>query len=1815
MTDINPASRMTISRDMASNLLNSSQARYLVDDILADGKVNTDSKAGTNDEAGLGKLRELLERGRNNGTLNTAESALLSALDARGWTGTDADVVLRNLQRIQNLQKQVADNNLDPNQVSFDLETQSYTQRLLGGHDTVTVGVEAAAPTPATKPETATTPASESTGEVCTVDESLTAGALSELSFLADSDVNSSEEMARQRLISPTRTAQNDAVRQLQHEAGSLTARLKDSTQVSSDKLQADLLHLHEAVGSDSTHVSKVLNSIGLSQAELTSRNIIDPESSAGDNEGRLRDFLNGPDFKAFLADSQTGPAAIENYRGLLTKTLDAYVQQPSQGNFSELRSLVYDHSYVFESPEGVGQDAFNEYKQLKQTILGVSQQTNLLEKVSNPDNLPASMSQLSGNLQRATDDAAEDIQAAATRLNEMVQQLESQPELFPAVQTGPLRERLQELVTVDTQGKVTGLKDNPPTQASLTSLNAVWAEVEELGLKAGLGEDFDTKGALGQALQRAAAQPGAEADPAMQILKQAPGLAEHADLLAQLSQPENRALLYAVLNNNGENVSKYFGEYNSRFFDFSSMLNGLRSSTAASAAAGALTGSVLGPMGTLIGGAAGAGLSYTFKQWSTDQSRGGAQTSLASRLNLDKLADLSNLGNLAERLSTARATTPINLSNQTILAGANANTAIATGKNMQLAGVNQTQVEGLMRILEQHPEARALLQAQGGNLNSLLEQSPVAGEVRSSLAAKKAFDTAFWSQGSQLEEAQASVQSSLAARSNARISLDQASLAIQGALENKQLDPDARALLNSQARQIEEATKALDNGGAMPTTGADLDKTLAAVRRSHLEAGVTATEAVSQEVQRHLNTSRSEPVLQELETAASDGRLQKLLDSLPAEQATSLRELMSSGGNKTTLNAQEFNANIREILNSPNISPQYARHLTGHLQAISGLLAKANEPGMTPEKLAEFGEKVLDRKSPVPSSSFDVLDDMNMMQTYIRDMKSSLGENGYQQAAQRFASETREIFGELMRPGQKLDRKELRSRMDTALNNIKDEAFNNSLIAGLRGANSASPVAHAEEGPSQEDRLSQAMTANPAVQGALQTIMNQVGVNLSHRADIKPLLERLNRQDQGMLEQIQGLLSEGSRDPAALSGQIQALLGQRMSPQDSQKLQQAMMSELNTQIGLAVRHAEQNQGDYARSGTQRLQGEVLNALKAYQNLLQSGQEVNQAEQELRTSPLDLAKTMGANAATLLQQPGMLPEGITTTNVFAKIFPTLMTNNGRASEVQMLNDLTSFLKKSQDQLSTELGVTINTEQFLAMRLAASSLATTRAVQDPTLGPVAASLSVIMKNIIESPESLNDPGQRAMLEEILDKAANIADPNSRNNFLETVKTLSPEAGQEGQALATQLDANKAVLSQAANITGGNVFSANTFQSGEQPLTSPINQNASDASLAGSQNGVQADTTRANNSAESAVSSSGAESLQAGITSFAQNAGVKLPGQALAQTAGQTSGQTPDEALDREASPIQITASPKAEADEAWSKTFKAVVESQREFYTSYAGMSTQEREDFTQRAKLKEYVNSELDSFQTFVQQSQTRRTAFQRMKDRYLQRQVEFNQMVQIVETMMKSNPNSISDALDQLREKLTPAFMKANAERLSLQATEAADTLMPQDRRPVSNEKQLEELQKMIQQIDKLNPEGRQLVLTQLAEKMISNAIHAFYTERERQNNSHHLQRLEQLSDEFRAQMTDQITQSLARQAGSAQSIAATSGTGSAEISEALNQNLRAKLDDLLQAAQQLRPSPMTDFKRNQILSTLFDEQRNNDLQGLLAIAGTRRE
>lgn len=1765
MTDINASTNARLSREMYSALFKNSQAYYLVGEILADGKVDPKGQGGASDAAALGKLRSHLEAAAKagHGKLTDEDKALLNALDATSRDGSNADVVLDNLRKIQDLQKQVAEKGLDPTQVDFELKLQTRAEKLLGGSHAMTVSADAKAAAPA--------------GDVCAAtpfDASapLKLAQLEQLPMSNECETNFQEEMARQHLISPIRVAQGQAVKDLAASAENQMALLKKPAQTPDAKLKGDLTRLAGCVDGDKAYVRQVLDSLGLKEAELTKRGVLQPGDPDGGNDQRLKDFLGSQAF----SDSLT-PAAVNGYRKLLIDTLGNYTQDPSQANYDSLREIVYDHSYVFEDAEGVGEEAVAQYKQMKENILNVSQQSNMLEKVTKPENLPANMRELGDDLNGSARTAEADTVRLAGQIDHMLGTLEAHPELFNQADGQALKTQLDTLVRRDADGKVTGLRQMPPGQEQLSGLNHIWAEVEALGLKAGLGDEFSTNGAMSKALDQAVAKdPAAADDPAVKLLKAAPELAEHSDLLKQLSRPENKALLEAVLNNRGTDVSKYFNEYYGSFLDFSSMLGGMGLGAGAGLALGGLSGG-------LLGGAIGLGVSYGRSLFGSDSAKDGGLLSKFSFGNLQ--LNKPTLGSTTASSDVLRQTLAPN------------------GKDMKLFGMSRSDVESVMKLLADKPEARQLLSEQGADLSRMIQDSPAQAQIQTAMDAKRAFNDAFWSNSSSLEDAQASVQAAMAAGVNARVSLTQASLAVGTALEDKSLGEAERKLLEGQKTQLEAAIAAVEKGESMPETSPDLDKTIAAVKSAREQTGVTASEVVLGSARQFAASEAAEPMLKALETAASNGQLQTLLDKLPPEQAAQFRSL--AAGSDGQLSSDRLVKGMRRALEAQGGDPQLGSQIQANLKALTGLVEAANRPGATAADVAAYGRQPLDARAALPGSAFDMLSDMAFMQKSMHDLRSTLGPDAMRENAGQFLNEAKRIMQEQAetRPGQPVDRQQLYDRMNASMNALKAETLNDSMLAGLE-AGARPPVA--ETAP-EAANVTRNLSSNPLAQGALQNVFTLASAKLQNDPQIKPLLGRLAQGNQTAMAELQDALAKAGDNPANLHQELEAVLARHLPPADAQKLKGALLHEIDTQLGQTIAQAERSLGNYSRTDTRKAQSDVIEALKVYRELVGKSQALDQSDQRVHKSVAQTIRGISTNVGALLNSPGILPEGVSSRDLFYKVFPSLLKSEA-PSEADLVQDLSGFLTLDRAGLAEKLGVSqIDDKQFMSIQLAAGTLAMGRFTDDPNRGPVANALAKMVEQTIAHPEALTDPARRSQLSTLLREAGGVSDGAGRDRFLTHLQAFDPDAAKAGQDFASSSDLQSSNRSRikkmdaplepippqtnAGSDISDNAVSASAFMAGETtsvpaasdpPATSPASPGAS----------VQPGAVPA--AATSAVpDSSNMSQLVSGLAEGLQLRPADLPpGSVQTNDKGEISG------------PIQIDVQPSPLSPELMSRLWSAGTQALDSSLQTYADMPPETQREVRQNPALNRMLRDNVRQFSDHQQVVSREARSSSRMVDECIARWQVFKYLGDVIGKAMQQNPNLINDMMqgDDKAEIGPNKFELYSPEILAERADQLAKKLLAPAPGPIQQVSMSDAVKDYLNGLRGLPPQAQKLALADLAQRMITSAIHSFYDKAAQENNKRHFKSLDAMAERLHAEIDAELRRTLSQSDAS---------DGGEKGGAALDMAMRQQLETMLLTAQQMSPPMMTDFKRFQILQALFDQDTSNDSQGLLMLAG----
>lgn len=131
--------------------------------------------------------------------------------------------------------------------------------------------------------------------------------------------------------------------------------------------------------------------------------------------------------------------------------------------------------------------------------------------------------------------------------------------------------------------------------------------------------------------------------------------------------------------------------------------------------------------------------------------------------------------------------------------------------------------------------------------------------------------------------------------------------------------------------------------------------------------------------------------------------------------------------------------------------------------------------------------------------------------------------------------------------------------------------------------------------------------------------------------------------------------------------------------------------------------------------------------------------------------------------------------------------------------------------------------------------------------------------------------------------------------------------------------------------------------------------------------------------------------------------------------------------------------------------------------------------------------------------------------------------------------------------------------------------------------------------LGKFLTIIRDLDFKTRQLVLKQLAQKMVNNAITQFYKDKLDENNKHHQEALQRLQVNLKAQITQMLETSLANNSNSTQGVASMSGqvTGSA-LATAFDQvDAQSPINQMFEITDKMTP-PLSNAQKQSILSQL---------------------
>jgi len=180
---------------------------------------------------------------------------------------------------------------------------------------------------------------------------------------------------------------------------------------------------------------------------------------------------------------------------------------------------------------------------------------------------------------------------------------------------------------------------------------------------------------------------------------------------------------------------------------------------------------------------------------------------------------------------------------------------------------------------------------------------------------------------------------------------------------------------------------------------------------------------------------------------------------------------------------------------------------------------------------------------------------------------------------------------------------------------------------------------------------------------------------------------------------------------------------------------------------------------------------------------------------------------------------------------------------------------------------------------------------------------------------------------------------------------------------------------------------------------------------------------------------------------------------------------------------------------------------------------------------------------------------------------------------------------------------------LSAEAKSLVAQADQFANAILAPTPE-VSGEAFLSELlQKFLDSIRDLDFESRKLVLAQMTQKMMNNAITRLYKERADQNNQYHEKMLNELTEGFKGQIEKSIERGLMH-ADSAQAAMAEGAQLGSKTGEAVNlseQQLKAHFSQLLEGPTQ--DNMMTRVSKQKLLQALFEGSKITGQPGIFAL------
>ncbi len=1698
---------LVISKDMAK-ALSSEQIQKLINGILADGTVDK------LDDSQLKQLNILLTAAaQKDGKVSGEENSLMDALDSRGMFGTNREVVKANLQALRKHEGEA--NTLNFGDGSIQVTTQDGVSGFFGGKQTRGLRMEMVDLDSSTPPANNATPTGETTGPSETPAPPNTPSPTTENTL--SPDVASPTPVTPP--VDPEKALSTEA-RQAYHEQAlaqntANEAQLKEDlnylknafSKVPDEVIAQDIKSLVEHSDNEGYDMTYVKN-------QLQNWKIALPENL---------DSESAEDMKAFLSSYEVSPENIQAYRQSINTVIDkATSESPLTGTaLSDAKKFLYDTNYIFENPANVPEEDYQRYSQFKTSLLNYQDSEARAKNISRNENISTTNveldNQLLGNYNQK---AVTEIQDLAQNVNTFLKQVESKNAGDEEVQA--LRSQLGEVVEVDEQGQLVLNAEGRPqvkqpiTQQHLESLNKIWASLEAVGMQNGLDretgeitQDFfkelQSKTEAGN--PKAIAQWNTiQKSPAGEILATKPEIAQYADLLKVLDDPKNAALKAALFSSDNpeQAVNELLAKHNSAVFndmfgDFGSIWNVGPASYLTSWGCNVIPGAadtafcqgITGPSTSLLD----QPLPGSLPDYSLSLNDTTAKASFGLDLQTPALSLNSPLVNTDGKLALGSYTTEDVRQLLDLLKDPQAleNPDNATDEEKTAAAY----------ALAEKQQLRAQLKEHSSDIAGFINDTPELEGLRQQLDAKEAFDSAFWGDNSDMDQARQSVKTLVSKQDRVGSDLAVAEAQIQAALEQAP-DEATRAGLQQKLQSVQEAQQSLaQSGQILGGDNANSQKQLQSVMDSLRNKGVASNNSTEGGIAQNLIAdtqteqmqSQIDQTMETLATINNDpAQREAIINKFPPEQRQQVSNLLD--------NHDLLDELRKQVLADPSMADPGTLKAFGFASYLTNLAQNGSE--------AEIQAAM---QAPLPGSNLTVADsidhmdrllthvnslsteDINLKATYAKGLVTYFNQEAFKQgqsvdeAWNHFNTGTTTVNGETM-PVQKAVQMAIVNQLkgSSSRNLGSAEELSNATPGAAASAETEAQIKAFLES---QDQSIQNIALKPSGSLSSYERMLQKYVDLESRRDsldpntLKSEYARLQKEIEessrgGTLpDNMQTLLNNVGSSQSIVTGRIDRLEQTRIGDETAAFERLFDFGHRTAEIGVS-------QIDDFKSDPQKV---------AYINGLEGGRMINVNGQNMtRFEAIEHYRTTGKTPEAL----ALLPSGLQGDDNSTVAVTELRTALGNVSRG---NDTTKVVAALGNGEATAEEAT-NAVFANTSSSALGEVVTSLLVAEPEKGSA----------VTERIQNFEQSNPHATAQERIDFYRRLEQEffSDEPIFAEFIDSQEKELG------LIQADATAVETAVKNGTAAENPEFANVMATANHKIA-VINVGSEDpeALRTFEQHYAETDYAEARRTADIDNAATMKEAYQRGD----ENGDYTLATN-LSNTVGRMSSQV-------------------AQANR---ENFMEISKERGIPYTppAYAG-----KLDYTRTGP----------SGGTAAEQ-----------------------RAAALVE-----EANALANRLS-----LTPEGANSN-ELLSDLISGFIDTIRDQDYKT------------------------RQLIMAQLANQMMTDSITTFYKDKTDKNNKYHQDAIERMANSMQQMIQRTLQDSLINAASDGQGIAALSGqVGAANTAEAMGlEQLRQSTEALLSETQKMEPPLMTDLQKERLLQTLFDKNPDNDMLGILTLAG----